>query len=81
MTARAFVLVNTAAGKAPAVRDALGREGGPSIHGVDVVIGPHDLVVSVEAADMDALAKLVLDTIHGIDGVVNTLTYPVVQAA
>jgi DNA-binding Lrp family transcriptional regulator len=75
---RAYVLIKTEAGKATTVQQAL--QGKPGIHSVDLVIGPHDIVITAEAADLNAIGKLVLDDIHGIGGVVNTLTCPVIES-
>ena len=77
MTSRAYVLITAEAGKASEVQRALqGRSG---VHAADIVIGPHDLILSVEAGDLNEIGKLVLNEIHGTSGVVNTLTYPVVE--
>ena len=49
----AYVLVQTEIGKPPQVAAELGR-----IHGVgttDVLTGPYDVIVRVEAADVDML--------------------------
>lgn len=77
MTARAYVLIQAQATRTADVQRAL--RGKPGIHAADIVIGPHDLILSVEAADLHAIGRLVMDEIHGISGVVNTLTYPVVE--
>jgi DNA-binding Lrp family transcriptional regulator len=77
MTARAYVLIQTQATRTAEVQRAL--RGQPGIHAADIVIGPHDLILSVEAADLHAIGTMVMDQIHGIGGVVNTLTYPVVE--
>ncbi len=76
---RAYVLVNVETGKAEEVRGAL--RGRPGIHSADIVIGPHDVIASIEAADLNEIAALVLNEIHGIPGVRNTLTYPIVETA
>jgi DNA-binding Lrp family transcriptional regulator len=77
MTVRAYVLVNAETGSTERVQREL--KGKPGVRLADLVIGPHDIVVSVEAADLNAVGKLVLNEIHGIGGVVNTLTYPVLE--
>jgi DNA-binding Lrp family transcriptional regulator len=55
--------------------------GRPGVHAADIIIGPHDIILAVEAADLNEIGRLVMDEIHGIDGVANTLTYPVVEPA
>ena len=79
MMVRAYVLVKADPGRAAEVQRAL--RGRPGIQSVDIVIGPHDLVLAVEAADLNAIGTMVMDEIHGVAGVSNTLTYPVVEAA
>ncbi|GAB3489512.1 Lrp/AsnC family transcriptional regulator [Nocardiopsis coralliicola] len=74
---QAYVLVQTDAGRAG---DLLGRV--RSIDGVtraDDVTGPYDVIVHAEAADIDALGRLVVATIQQLDGVARTLTCPIVQ--
>ena len=73
----AYVLVQTEIGKPPQVAAELGR-----IHGVgtaDVLTGPYDVIVRVEATDVDALGKLVVTKIQAVEGVTRTLTCPVVH--
>jgi len=45
----------------------------------DVVTGPYDVVVRVEAASLDALGRLVVSKIQAIEGITRTLTCPVVR--
>jgi DNA-binding Lrp family transcriptional regulator len=78
MTVRAYVLVNCEAKKAAEVQKAL--QGRPGIHVADVVMGPHDVILTVEAGDLHDLGHFVIADIHGVPGVINTLTYPVVEA-
>ena len=73
----AYVLIQTEIGKPPQVAAELGR-----IHGLrtaDVLTGPYDVIVRVEAADVDALGKLVVTKIQAVEGVTRTLTCPVVH--
>ena len=77
--ARAYILVNAQAGSAPSIQRAL--EGHPGVRTADLVIGSHDLVLVVEGADIQEIAKFVLNEVHGTPGVSNTLTYPVVEAS
>jgi DNA-binding Lrp family transcriptional regulator len=77
MTTRAYVLIAVEAGKVEAVQQALA--GRPGIRSAEIVVGPHDLITLVDAADLNSVGKLVLNEIRGIEGVVSTLTCPVVQ--
>lgn len=73
----AYVLIQTEIGKPPQVAAELGR-----IHGVgttDVLTGPYDVIVRVEATDLDTLGKLVVTKIQAVEGVTRTLTCPVVH--
>lgn len=74
---QAFVLIQTDSGKASEVAHAIG-----SIDGVmssEAVTGPYDVIVSAEAADVDALGHLVVANIQPVPGIVRTLTCPVVR--
>lgn len=46
---------------------------------VDVVTGPHDIVVRAEADSIDELGKRVLRPMQEIDGIVRTLTCPIMR--
>ena len=69
---RAFVLIQTLAGAAGRVAHEL-----RAIEGVisaEPVTGPYDVVVRVEAADLDRLGKLVAARIHAVAGITRTIT-------
>ena len=51
----------------------------PGVVSVDVVSGPHDVVVRAEADSIDELGKRVLRPIQEIDGVTRTLTSPIMR--
>jgi DNA-binding Lrp family transcriptional regulator len=51
----------------------------PGVLSVDVVTGPHDVVVRAEADSIDELGKRVLRPIQQIDGVTRTLTCPIMR--
>lgn len=74
---KAYVLIKTQVGKTEGVQAAL--RGRPGIQAADVIIGPFDVVAVVEAGDLNDIGRLVLNEIHGIPGVENTLTCPVVE--
>ena len=73
----AYVLIQTEIGKPPQVAAELGRI--PGVGTADVLTGPYDVIVRVEAADVDALGKLVVTKIQAVEGVTRTLTCPVVH--
>jgi DNA-binding Lrp family transcriptional regulator len=73
---KAYVLIETAAGKAKDVKKALSRVGGgPStmVH-LDGITGPYDFIAVVEGPTLDAVGRLVTDDIGTIDGVTRTTT-------
>lgn len=51
----------------------------PGVLEVDVVTGPHDVVVRAEADSIDELGKRVLRPIQQIEGVTRTLTCPIMR--
>jgi hypothetical protein len=73
---RAYVLVEAAMGKADAVAAGVkSLEGGPvTLVSADVVTGPFDVIIRVEASDLDVLARWVTERLQAIDGVQRTIT-------
>jgi DNA-binding Lrp family transcriptional regulator len=49
------------------------------VRSADIVTGPYDVVVRVEAASIDALGRLVVSKIQAVEGITRTLTCPVVR--
>jgi DNA-binding Lrp family transcriptional regulator len=76
MTTRAYVLIETAVGKNREAMTALKRLTGVSE--VDVVTGPFDLIVMVEADSLAGIGDLVTARIHPIPGINRTVTCLVV---
>lgn len=74
---QAFVLIQTDSGKASEVAHAIGEIDG--VKTSEAVTGPYDVIVSAEAADVDALGHLVVTKIQPVVGIVRTLTCPVVR--
>lgn len=74
---RAYVLIQTDTGRAADVaREIRGLAG---VISTEAVTGPYDVVVFVEAADVDALGQLVVSAIQPVEGIVRTLTCPVIK--
>ncbi|MDA0799792.1 MAG: Lrp/AsnC ligand binding domain-containing protein [Chloroflexi bacterium] len=69
---RAFVLIETAVGKTKDVVAALHQVEGVS--SVNVVTGPYDIIVIVEASDLASVGDTVTSNIHTIAGIVRTVT-------
>ena len=75
--ATAYILIQTEVGKAQQVARNV-----RSIAGVteaENVTGPYDVVVRVEAPDVDGLGRLVVSEIQMLTGITRTLTCPVVR--
>jgi DNA-binding Lrp family transcriptional regulator len=73
----AYILIQTEVGKAQQVARNV-----RSIAGVteaENVTGPYDVVVRVEAPDVDGLGRLVVSEIQMLTGITRTLTCPVVR--
>ena len=74
---RAYVLIQTDSGKAADVANGIRAIGG--VKSTEAVTGPYDVIVFVEAEDVDALGQLVVTAIQPVDGIVRTLTCPVIH--
>jgi len=73
---QAYILVQTEAGAAPRVASAAGRL--PGVTRSDDVTGPYDVIVAVDAPDVDALGHEIINSIQEITGVTRTITCTVV---
>lgn len=77
---RGFVLVETEVGRTQTVAEHIRRIGGDGSDGegrvtaVDTVTGPFDVIVQVEAADLDALGRTITSEIASTPGVQRTTT-------
>lgn len=74
---RAYVLIQTDTGRAADVAGAI--RGLSGVISTDAITGPYDVVVFVDAEDVDALGRLVVTAIQSVEGIVRTLTCPVVK--
>ena len=74
---RAYVLIQTDTGRAADVAGSI--RGLSGVISTEAVTGPYDVVVFVEAEDVDALGQLVVTAIQSVEGIVRTLTCPVVK--
>ncbi len=72
MTTRAFVLVETAVGKTKEVANSIRQL--PGVNSVDSVTGPYDIIVVIEAKDLNNIGDLVTSKIHPITGISRTVT-------
>ncbi len=74
---QAYVLIQTDTGRAADVANAIRELAG--VISTEAVTGPYDVVVFAEAEDVDALGQLVVTSIQPVEGIVRTLTCPVIQ--
>ena len=78
MTAKAFVLVETAVGKTKEVTTTLKQLEG--IKSVDTVTGPYDVITIIEGKTLNDIGDLVTGKIHPIAGISRTVTCLAIQA-
>ena len=73
----AYVLIQAEVGRSSEVAGEVGKI--PGVSNADVVTGPYDVIARAEAADMDALGRLIIAKVQAVEGVSRTLTCPVVR--
>jgi DNA-binding Lrp family transcriptional regulator len=75
-TMRAYVLIETSAGKTKAVKKALAKlkPGKCRVQSLDAVTGPFDYIAVVEGPTLDDIGQVVTEGIGIIDGVTRTTT-------
>lgn len=73
---KAYVLIETTAGRAKTVKKALARlkTGESSVASLDAITGPYDFIAVLEGSTLDAIGHLVTEEIGAIDGVTRTTT-------
>ena len=76
MAVRAYVLIEAEVGRSKGVGEAIValKHNEAKIAGVDTVTGPYDVIVQVEADDLDKLGKAITESIQTIEGVARTTT-------
>jgi DNA-binding Lrp family transcriptional regulator len=76
---QAYILIQTEVGRAAAVAsEVAGIEG---VTRAEDVTGPYDVIVHVEAPDVESLDEKVVSAVKNVPGITRTLTCPVVSAA
>lgn len=75
--ATAYILIQTDVGKAQQVAQNVRLIAG--VLEAENVTGPYDVILKVQAPDMDALGRLVVSEIQMLRGITRTLTCPVVR--
>lgn len=83
MAVRGYILIETDVGTAKAVGAAI--KGSPISHAtvtaVDTVTGPYDVIVQLEAEDLDALGNAITEAVQKVHGVQRTTTCLAVKLA
>jgi len=72
MTAKAFVLIETAVGRNKEVVAALSQLKG--VKSADTVTGPYDIIAVIEGENLNDVGDLVTGKIHPIAGIARTVT-------
>ena len=73
----AYILIQTVLTKEAEVAQELAQI--PGVIRAVVVAGPYDVVVRVTVPDLDSLGELATGRIQAVDGLVRTLTCPIVH--
>lgn len=76
MAVRGYVLIEAEVGRSKGVGEAVLKMKHPDarVTSVDTVTGPYDVIVQVEADDLDKLGNAITDGIQRIEGVQRTTT-------
>jgi DNA-binding Lrp family transcriptional regulator len=77
MPVNAYVLIQTEVGKAATVARAVATLDG--VLAAEGVTGPYDVIVRTEAETVDELGRMVVGRIQLIEGIIRTVTCPVVN--
>jgi DNA-binding Lrp family transcriptional regulator len=73
---KAYVLIETAAGKTKTVKKALltKKNDRATVAALDAVTGPYDFIAVDEGTSLEAIGNLVTESVGVIDGVTRTTT-------
>jgi DNA-binding Lrp family transcriptional regulator len=77
MAVRAYVLIQTEVGRSAHVSAEVAQLEG--VVSTADVTGPYDVIVQVEADNIDDLGKMVVSRMQLTDGITRTLTCPIVN--
>ena len=78
MASKAYILIRTAPGLTGAIQNSL--RASSAVQSVEMITGPYDLIVAVEAANTKEILTAVMRDIRPAAGVRDTLTCLVVPA-
>jgi DNA-binding Lrp family transcriptional regulator len=76
MAVRGYVLIETEVGKAKSVSSAIAAINYPKakVAAVDTVTGPYDVIVLIEADDLDSMGNAITEAVQKVQGVQRTTT-------
>ena len=76
MSVQGYILIEAEVGKAKAVGEAVQAlsHADAKVVSVDTVTGPYDVIVQLEADDLDRLGNCITDGIQRVEGVQRTTT-------
>ncbi len=76
MPVHGYVLIEAEVGRARAISEAISKLGNfdARVVTVDTVTGPFDVIVQLEADDLDRLGRCITDVLQHVDGVERTTT-------
>ncbi len=77
MSVSAYVLIQTEVGRAATVARAVQQVDGVAT--AEGVTGPYDVIARAEATTVDELGEMVVGRIQLIEGIIRTVTCPVVN--
>ena len=77
MSVSAFILIQTEVGRAATVARTI--QGLDGVIAAEGVTGPYDVIVRAGAETMDELGQMVVGRIQLIEGIIRTVTCPVVN--
>ena len=77
MPVSAFILIQTEVGRAATVARTI--QGLDGVIAAEGVTGPYDVIVRAGAETMDDLGRMVVGRIQLIEGIIRTVTCPVVN--
>lgn len=74
----AYILITTAVGK---VRDSFSKiKDLETVKKANIVTGNHDVIALVEGESLTDLRNIIVEELHGIDGVTDTVTAVVTES-
>lgn len=76
MESKAYVLIEAESGRVADVLAALRAIDGMTA--VDAVTGPYDIIATVQTPDPRNIGRLVMNEIHGVEGIKRTVTCMVI---